>query len=107
MEVDTPAVQTTSQDSSASVATHSATHGARASQTRPKLTGPCSHLDPETKQCTTTQQDVRNIVAGVLESWGMSEEDWGQSLRTDYWVDPLPPPVWSVPRPTGRHLSTI
>ncbi len=37
----------------------------------------------------------------------MSREDWEQSLRTDYWVDPLYPPEWTVRKPPGRHLSTM
>ncbi len=37
----------------------------------------------------------------------MSQEDWEQSLRTDYQVDPLPPPEWSVPKPPSMHLSSM
>ncbi len=37
----------------------------------------------------------------------MNQEDWEQSLRTDYQVGPLPPPEWSVSMPSGRHLSTM
>ncbi len=83
MEVDTPAVQAASQNSSASVATRSATQGASASQTHPKLTGSCSRPNLKTKQHTKTPQGVRNIVAGVLESRDVSQEDWEQSLWTD------------------------
>ncbi len=33
--------------------------------------------------------------------------EWEQSLRTDYRVDPLLPPEWSVSVPPGRHFSTL
>ncbi len=57
-----------------------------------------------------TPQGVRNMVVrnmGVLESRGMSQEDWEQSLRTDYRVEPLPPPTWVVYKPPGQHLATM
>ncbi len=107
MEADTPAVQATSQNSGASMVTHPATQGASALQTQPKLTGPLSCLDPKTKQRATTPQGVRNIVVGVLESGGVSQEDWEQSLRTNYRVDPLRPPDWYVSKSPGKHLSTM
>ncbi len=82
MKVDTPAVQATSQNSGASVATHSATQGVSASQAQSRSTGPRSRPDPKTKQSATDQQGIRNIVEGILESRGVGREDWEQSLRT-------------------------
>ncbi len=63
-------MQAFSQNSSGSVATPPATQGASTSQTHPRLTGPRSHPDLKTKQHATTQQDIRNIVVGVLEGRG-------------------------------------
>ncbi len=107
MEVDTPAMQATSRDSSASTVAHSAMQRASTSQARPRSTGLHSHLDPKTKQHAMTRQGVRNIVACVLERRGVSQEDWEQSLRTDYRVDTLHPPEWSVHPPPGMYLSTM
>ncbi len=107
MEVVTSAVQATSQHSVESMATHPATQEARASQTQPRLTGPRSRPDLNTKQHATDQQGVRNIVVGVLESQGMGREDWEKSLRTDYKVEPLPQPTWVVHKPSGQHLATM
>ncbi len=55
MEVDTPAVQATSKDSSASSVAHSAMQGASASQACPISTGLRFHPGPKTKQHATTQ----------------------------------------------------
>ncbi len=101
-----PAAQATSQSSSANVVTHPAAQGASASQVQPQSTGPSSRPDPKTKPLTTDQQGVRNIVAGVLESQGVGREDWQQSLRTDYRVEPLPPPTWVVHPPAGKQLAS-
>ncbi len=95
MEVDAPAVQATSQSSRASTATHSVIQGAR-----PQSTGPCTCPDPKTEQCANDQQGVCDIVAGILERQGISQEDWEQFLRTDYWVEPL-----LHPRGSSSHLQ--
>ncbi len=70
MEVDTPVVQATSQNSRVSTVTPSATQGVRTLQARPQLTGPRSWSDLKTKQHAITQQHVTmcNTVAGILES---------------------------------------
>ncbi len=107
MEVDTPAVLATSQSSSASVATCPKTQGSSASQAQTQLTGPCACLSPKTKQHATDQQRVRDMVAGVLECQGVSREDWEQSQKTDYRVEPLRPPMWVFHRPPGQHLATL
>ncbi len=107
MEVDTPAVPATSRDSSASTVAHPAMQGASASKAHPKSAGPRSRQGSKTKQRATSQQGIRDMVAGVLEGQGVSWEDWEQSLRTNYRVDPLPPPEWSVSVPPDQHLSTL
>ncbi len=107
MEVDTPALQDTSKGSSASVVARSAKQRANASQSLLVSTDPRPRPDPNTKQLAMTQQGIRDIVPGVLENRGMSQEDWEQSPKTDYRVDPMPPPEWSVPKPPGTHLSTM
>ncbi len=104
MEVDTPAVQATSQSSHARMATHPVTQGASAPQAGTQSTGPRSCPDPKTKQCTKDQQGIRDIVAGVLDSRGMGQEDWEQSLRTNSRVEPLPPPTRVVHLPPGTLL---
>ncbi len=106
MEVDTPAVQATSQNSRAGVATHPVTQGASASQARAQSTGPRTRPDLKTKQCTTDQQGVHDIVVGVLEHQGVSQEDWEQSQRTNYRVEPLLPPTWVVYPTPGQHLAS-
>ncbi len=47
------------------------------------------------------------MVANVLERHGISQEDWEQSQKLDYWVDPLNPSTWEVRRPPGQHLATL
>ncbi len=100
-------MQAPPQNSCASAVTPSATQGVNASQTHQWLTGQSPRPDPKTKQRVTTPQGVHNIVAGILESRGMSQVDWDQSLKTDYWVNPLHPLEWSVRKPPGMHLSTM
>ncbi len=107
MEVDTPAVQATSRVSSASTVAHPATQIGSAIQPPSKSAGPRSRQGQKAKQHATSQQGICNIVAGVLEGQGVSQEDWGQSPRTYYQVDSLLPPEWSVSMPPGRHLSTL
>ncbi len=107
MEVDTPAVHATYKDSSASVVAHSAMRGASALQAHPKSAGLHYRQGPKMKHCAMTQQGFFDIVAGVLAEQGMSQEDWEQSLSTDYRVDPLPPPERSVSVLPGQHLSTL
>ncbi len=107
MEVVAPAVQPTSRSSSASPATRRKTQGVRASQARAQSTGLCARPGPKTKQRTTDQQGVCDIVTGVLERQGVSWEDWEQPQRTNYRVEPLHPPTWVVHRPPGRHLATL
>ncbi len=94
MEVDTPAVQVTSQSSHAGVTTHPANQAASASQARPQSTGPHSRPGPKTKQRATDQQ-------GFLERHGHSgtsrhkpggletapkDELPGRTLRPPTWV---------------------
>ncbi len=96
MEVDTPAVQATSRSSSASVATHPKAKGASTSQARAQSTGPCTLPGLKTKQCATDQQGIHNIVTGVLEHQGVSQEHWEQPQWTNYQVEPLRPSTWVV-----------
>ncbi len=105
--MDAAAVQDIPKDSSASVVAHSATQGASASQVHPKTAGPRCHQGPKTKQRATSQQGDCDMVAGALVGQGVSQEDWEQSLRTDYWVDPLLSREWSVAVPPGRHLPML
>ena len=72
-----------------------------------KSAGPHSRQGQKTKQCTVSQQGVRDMVAGVLEGQGMSREDWERSLGTDFRMAPLLPPEWTVSAPPGRHLSMV
>ncbi len=100
MEVDISA-QATPRASSASAVAHPPTEGGSAAPAPSALGG------QKMKKCTMSQQGIRDIVAGMLGGQGMSREDWEQSLWTDYRVDPLLLPEWSVSEPLGRHLSAV
>ncbi len=63
--------------------------------------------DQKAKQRATDQQGVHAMVAGVLERQGVEPEDWENSQRIDYRVDPLLPPTWVVRRPPGQHMDTL
>ncbi len=107
MEVDTPAVQATSQSSSVSMSTHPKTQGASASQGQAQSTGPRTRLGPKTKQRTADQQGIHDIVAGVLEHQDVNQEYWEQPQKTNYMVEPLRPPMWVVHPPPGQHHARL
>ncbi len=107
MEVDTSEVPSTSRSSSAGAAARPKTSGASTSQARAQLAGLCQRAGPKTKQCATDQQGVRAMVTNVMEHHGVSQEDWEQSEKMDYRVDPLNPPTLVVRHPPGQHLATL
>ncbi len=59
------------------------------------------------KQHATDQQGIRAMVTNIMERHGIRQEDWEQSQKPDYWVDPLNPPTWVVCHPPGQHLDTL
>ncbi len=107
MEVDTPDEPATSRSSSAGTVARPKTSGMSTSQAQAQLTGSHQRAGPKTKQCATDQQGIHAIVAYVMEHHGVSQEDWEQSQKPDYRVDPLNPPAWVVRHPPGQHLATL
>ncbi len=107
MEVDSQGMPSTSQGSSASAAVRPKEYGANASRAHVQSAGQRKRVDQNAKSRATDQQGVRAMVAGVLERQGVEREDWEQSQGTDYRVDPLRPPTWTVRPPPGQHLATL
>ncbi len=105
MEMNTPAAQNSSRSSSASAATHPVTQGESALQARAQSAGLCTRLGPKTKPRATDQQGVCDIVVGVLERQGISQENWERLQRMNYPVELLRPPTWVVHQPPGQHLA--
>ncbi len=101
MEVDTLEVSTASRNSSAGAVACPKTQGASTLQARDQPTGPHQRTGPKAKQ------GVHAMVTNVMEHHGISQEDWEQSQKPDYRVDPLNPPTWVVRRPPGQHLATL
>ncbi len=107
MEVDTLEVPSTSRGSSAGAAVHPKEKGTGASHAQTQSTGQHQCADQKAKQHATDQQGVRAMVVNVLECQGVEHEDWEQSQRPDYRVEPLRPPTWVVNPPPGQHLATL
>ncbi len=103
MKVDTFAVQTTSQSAPAGAVTHPVTQGQALHKRKPnQLVDAHARMRklnsaPKTNRASMTSSRV----------FFVSQEDWEQSLRTNYRVEPLPPPMWVVHPPPGRHLATM
>ncbi len=107
MDVDAAEVPSTSQGSGAGAAVRPKVKEASASHAQAQPTGQRKRADQKTKQRATDQRGVRAMVANVLERQGVEQEDWEQSQRTDYRVEPLRPATWVVYPPPGQHLATL
>ena len=106
MKVDASEVPSTSHSSSTGATVRPETKVVSASQAQAQTTGLRHRKGLKTKQRATGQQGVCAMVAKVMESHGVNQEDWEQSQGPDYQVDPLKLPTWVVHPPPGQHLAT-
>ncbi len=88
MDVDSQETPSTSQGHGAGAVVRPKEHRASTSHAQTQPSGQRKRTDQKAKHRATDQQGVRAMVAGMLERHGVEPEDWENSQRVDYRVDP-------------------